>query len=82
MYRIHIFSLPLLLLLTTHTPVVLGDIRRTPGDEEALFTVVNHARVRGGVIQYFEQVKNMKECMVKCMHNVKVCMKEFILFLV
>ena len=65
------FSLPLLL---TYTSLVIGDIRRTPGDEEAMFTVVNHARVRGGVIQYFEQLKNMKECMVKCMQNVKVSM--------
>ena len=66
----------LLLLLTTYTLEVLGDIRRTPGDEEAMFTVVNRVRVRGGVIQYFEQLRNMKECMVKCMQNVKVSMKE------
>ena len=49
--------------------MVLGDIRRTPGDLDAAFVIVNKARISKGAIQYFSEDHTIEDCVANCVKH-------------
>ena len=49
--------------------IVLADIRRTPGDLDAAFVIVNNVRIGNGPIQYFAKGYTLEQCVMSCVKN-------------
>ena len=49
--------------------LVVAEIRRTPGDMNAAFVIINNGRIGKGAIQFFRQVDSLDQCVIKCVEN-------------